>query len=138
MNIAQSCLTLWDPRDCNPPGSSVPGDSPGKKTGVGSHTLLQGIFPTQGLNPGLLNCRLILCCLSHQGSPLSLIPCSYLSIKVKLKRHRTLKATSLGYVFRRIQFHYFPGHPGMWAWLLEHCGGQGVLFNNKVNFSVTC
>ena len=34
-----------------------PWDSPGKNTGVVSHSLLQGIFPTQGLNPGLLHCR---------------------------------------------------------------------------------
>ena len=34
-------------------GSSVHGDSPGKNTGVGSHSLLHGIFPIQGLNPGL-------------------------------------------------------------------------------------
>ena len=34
--------------DCSPPGSSVHGDSPGKKTGVRCHALLQGIFPTQG------------------------------------------------------------------------------------------
>ena len=52
-----------------PPGSSVPGDSPGKNTGVGCHALLQGIFPTQGSNPGLLYCRRILYCLNHQGSP---------------------------------------------------------------------
>ena len=48
-----------------------PWDSPGKNTGVGCHFLLQGIFLTQGLNPGLLHCRQILHCLSHQGSPLS-------------------------------------------------------------------
>ena len=36
-----------------------PWNSPGKNTGVGSHSLLQGIFPTQGLNPGLPHCRLI-------------------------------------------------------------------------------
>ena len=35
---------------------------------MGSHSLLQGIFPTQGLNPGLLHCRWVLYCLSHQGS----------------------------------------------------------------------
>ena len=39
--------------DCSLPGSSVHGDSPGQNTGVGSRSLLQGIFPTQGLNPGL-------------------------------------------------------------------------------------
>ena len=44
-------------------------DSPGKNTGVGSHSLLQGIFPTQGSNSGLLHCRRILYSLSHQGSP---------------------------------------------------------------------
>ena len=48
--VAQSCLTLWDPMDCNAPGSAVLGDSPGKNTAVGSHALLQGIFPT-GIEP---------------------------------------------------------------------------------------
>ena len=43
--------------------------SPGKNTGVSCHFLLQGIFPTQGSNPGLLHCRQILYRLSHQGSP---------------------------------------------------------------------
>ena len=45
-----------------------PWDSPGKNTGVGSHSLLYGIFLTQGLNPGLLHCKGILYHLSHQGS----------------------------------------------------------------------
>ena len=52
---------------CSPPGPSVHGDSPGKKTGVGCHFLLQGIFLTQGSNLGLLRCRQILSCLSHKG-----------------------------------------------------------------------
>ena len=47
-----------------------PWDFPGENTGVGSHSLLQGIVPTQGLNPGLLHCKQILYLLSHQGSPL--------------------------------------------------------------------
>ena len=42
--------------------------SSGKNTGVVGHSLLQEIFPTQGSNPGLLHCRQILQCLSHQGS----------------------------------------------------------------------
>ena len=46
-----------------------PWNSPGKHTGVGCHFLLQGIFPTQGSNLGLLHCRQILHHLSHQGSP---------------------------------------------------------------------
>ena len=45
-----------------------PWDFPGKNTGVGCHFLLQGIFPTQGLNPGLPHSRQMLYCLSHPGS----------------------------------------------------------------------
>ena len=106
--VTQSCLTLCDPKDCSPPGSSVhgilqarimdgmacpppwdlpnpgtesrspslqadslPSEPPGKSinTVMGSLSLLQGIFPTQGLNPGLPHCRQILYQLSHQGSP---------------------------------------------------------------------
>ena len=68
--VTQSCLTFCDPMDCSPPGSSVHGDSPGKKTAVGCHALLQEIFPTQGSNPGLPHCRWILYQLSHQGRPM--------------------------------------------------------------------
>ena len=52
-----------------PCGLYSPWNSPGQNTGVGSLSLLQGIFPTQGLNPGLLHCRWILYQLSHKGSP---------------------------------------------------------------------
>ena len=45
-----------------------PWNSPGQNTGVGSLSLLQGIFPTQGSNPGPLPCKWILNQLSHQGS----------------------------------------------------------------------
>ena len=92
--MSDSC----DPMDCSPPGSSVhgifqarilkwsevkvaqlcptlrphelysPWNSPGQNTGMGSCSLLQGIFPTQGLSPGLSHCRQILYQLSHQGS----------------------------------------------------------------------
>ena len=44
-----------------------PWNSPGKNTGVGCHSFLQGIFLTQGLNPGILHCRQILYHLSYQG-----------------------------------------------------------------------
>ena len=66
--VAQSCLTLW-PHGLQPTRLFCPWDSPGKNTGVGCHFLLQGIFPTQELNPRLLHCGWILSCLSHQGSP---------------------------------------------------------------------
>ena len=67
--VTQSCLTLCNPMDCSPPGSSVHGDFPGKNTGVGSHSLLQEIFMTQGLNPSLPHCRQSLYQLSHRGRP---------------------------------------------------------------------
>ena len=63
----QLCLTLWDPMD--PARLLCPWNSPGKSTGVSSLSLLQGILPTQGSNPGLPHCRWILCQLSHKGSP---------------------------------------------------------------------
>ena len=66
--VAQLCPTLCSPMNCILPGSSVHGDSPGKNTGVGCLALLQGIFPTQVLNPDLLHCRQILYHLSHEGS----------------------------------------------------------------------
>ena len=63
-----SCVWLCDPMDCSPPGSSVHGDPPVKNTGVGCDVLLQGIFLTQGLNPGLLHCRWIIYHLKHEES----------------------------------------------------------------------
>ena len=51
--VPQSCPTLCNSTDYSWPGSFVHGNSPGKNTGVGCHTLLQEIFPTQGWNPGL-------------------------------------------------------------------------------------
>ena len=73
---AALCLVtrrVWpcDPMDCSPPGSSVCGDSPGKNTGVGCHALLQGVFPTQGSNPGLPHCRWILLLTEPPGKSFS-------------------------------------------------------------------
>ena len=58
VKVAQSCPTLFNPWN-----------SPGQNTGVGSLSLLQGIFPTQESNWGLLNYRQILYQLSYRGSP---------------------------------------------------------------------
>ena len=52
-----------------PHGLYSPWNSLGQNTGVGSCSLLQGIFPTQGMDPGLPHCRWILYQLSHKGSP---------------------------------------------------------------------
>ena len=66
VKVAQSCLTL-----CNPMDLYSLWNSPGQNTGpaVGSLSFLQGIFPTQGSNPGLPHCRQILYQLSCKGSP---------------------------------------------------------------------
>ena len=66
-SMASSCLTLCDPVDCSPPGSSIHGDFPHKNTRMGSHALLQGIFLTQGSNPNLL------CLLHWQAGSLPLV-----------------------------------------------------------------
>ena len=50
-------------------GLYSPWNSPGQNTGVGNLSLLQEIFQTQEVNPGLLHCRWILYQLSHKGSP---------------------------------------------------------------------
>ena len=55
-----------------PHGLYSPWSSPGQNTGVGSHSLLQRIFPTHRSNPGLPHCRRILYQLSHKGSPMTL------------------------------------------------------------------
>ena len=62
------CVWLCNPMDCSPPGSSVHGSSR-QEYWSGLPFLLQGNFPTQGLNLALLHCRQILYHLSHQGSP---------------------------------------------------------------------
>ena len=64
--VTQSCPTPCDPMDTR---LLRPWDFLGKSTGVGCHFLLQGIFPTQGSNPGLPHCRQMLYCLSHQDLP---------------------------------------------------------------------
>ena len=69
-SVASDSLTphgLWPSR------LLCPWDCPGKNIGVGCHSLLQGIFPTQGQNPGLLHCTQILYHMNHQRSPCHLI-----------------------------------------------------------------
>ena len=76
------CLKTWTllavPRQLSPHTAEAvvislladvkPGDLLSPLTGLGCHSLLQGIFLTQGSKPGLLHCRWSLHCLSHQGS----------------------------------------------------------------------
>ena len=64
--VTPSRSTFCYPMDYSPPGSR-PWNSPGKNTGVGCHSFLHGVFPTQGSNPGLLHCRQIIYHLNHLG-----------------------------------------------------------------------
>ena len=80
--LLQSCLSLYDPMDCSPPGSSVHGDSPGKSTRAYFHALFQGLFPTHGSNAWLFYL------LRWQADSLSLVPpgkpnIAYLEFKKK-------------------------------------------------------
>ena len=63
----KSCSVVSD--SWRPRGPYIPWNSPGQNTGVGSLSLLQGIFPTHGSNPGFPHCRQILYQLNHQRSP---------------------------------------------------------------------
>ena len=69
--VAQSCPTLWDLMDCSQSGSSVHGIPQARILEWVPIPFSRGIFPTQGLNPGLLHCRRILYHLSHQVYRLS-------------------------------------------------------------------
>ena len=68
---SDSCSVMSDPlrpHGLQPIRFLFPWNSLGKNAGMGCHSFLKGIFLTQGLNLGLLHCRQILYCLSHQGS----------------------------------------------------------------------
>ena len=77
-----SCVNSLKPQELYSPWNS-----PGQNTGVGSLPFLQGIFPTQGSNPGLPHRRQILYQLSHQGSPI--LPYYYI-INTSLGYHETM------------------------------------------------
>ena len=64
--VVQLCPTLCNPMDCSPPGSPIHGILQARILDLGCHFLLQGIFPTQGSNLGLLHCSQTLYPLSHQ------------------------------------------------------------------------
>ena len=90
--------SLW------PHGLYSPWDSPGQNTGVGNLSLLQGIFPTQGSNPGLPRCRQILYQLSHQGNPklymLRVCNMNRFDTRYALRTFTSVKAMSIPVTFR--------------------------------------
>ena len=68
-----------------PHGPHSPWNSPGQNTGVGSLSLLQGIFLTQELNQGLLHCRQILYQLSSEGSPSPVESCNQILLVFEVR-----------------------------------------------------
>ena len=82
----ESCSVISDSRW--PHGLYSSWNSPGQNTGVGSCSLLQRIFPTQGSNPGLLHCRRLLYQLSHQGNPRILQPIHKTGSSLSQLRHK--------------------------------------------------
>ena len=72
--------SLW-PHGLQPTRLLCPWDFPRKNTGVGCHFLLQGIFLTQGSNPGLLHCRQMLYRLCYQESPILILTTTKMILK---------------------------------------------------------
>ena len=79
-------------------------NSPGKNTGVGCHFLLQGIFSTQGLSPGLLHCRQILSRLGHKYSG---VKKTFSNTSRNLSSVLALKQTGSILWFSRTQVSYY-------------------------------
>ena len=75
IHVCESHSVMSD--SLRPHGLYSPWNSPGQNTGVGGLSLLQVIFPNQGLNPGLPHCRQILYQLSHKGSPSHIHSCDF-------------------------------------------------------------
>ena len=73
--------TLCDPTNCKPTKLLYPWGYPSRNTGVGSHSLLQGIFPTQGLNPCL---RCGFCTSEPSGKPSIQLPAAFVSLPLRL------------------------------------------------------
>ena len=98
VKVGQSCPILWEPMDCSP------WNSPGQNTGVGSLSLLQGIFPTQGSNPCLLHCRRILYQLSHKFSSVQLLSCVQLFITPCTAAHQASLYFTISWSLLKVMF----------------------------------
>ena len=103
-SVAKSRPTLCDPMGCSPPGSSVLGIFPGKNTGECSHSLLQGIFLTQGLN---------LCLLSLLHWQASYLPVCHLSAGKRKANMKTGLHKALSKCWKRQDA--LMGHLGPWS-----------------------
>ena len=91
MLVTQYCLTLCDPADCSPPGSSVHGNLQTRILEWVSHSFHQGIFMTQGSNPSLPHCRQILYHWAIREAPINFL---HLNVKHLLPAFLTLLFTN--------------------------------------------
>ena len=127
VKVIHSCPALCEPIDC-------PCNSPGQNAGVGSLSLFQEIFPTQGSNPGLPHCKQILYQLSYQGSPLkynTLIIFNSLSIEVILDK--MIKEAS--FIMREMEVYLGTSNPFLYS-PIPHlgtlCRNEHSLFSERV------
>ena len=108
--------SLW-PHGLQPARLLCPWDSPGKNTGVDCHALLQGIFPTQGSNPGLSHFRWILYCLSHKEAHIIHMTCKIYgkqNLKCKIKCSEKKKIVLDARSFLEVEAFFFQ----LWAKLI--------------------
>ena len=124
MKWSESCSVVSD--SLQPHGLYSPWNSPGWNTGVGSLSLLQGIFPTQELNPGLPHCRQIVYQLSHKESPWEI--CMQVKKQVRT-RHGTSdwfqigKGVCQGCILSACLFNLYSEYIMQNAWLAEAQAG---------------
>ena len=117
-----------------PHGLYSPWNSPGQNTGVGSLSLYQGIFPTQGSNPGLPHCRWILYQLSHKGGPRTLewVACPFSSGSSRPRNQTGISCIADGFftnwaIREALEENFFGGELFKWG-NLQHEGGMATHF----------
>ena len=119
------------PHGLSPTRLLCPWNSPGKNTGVSSHALLQGIFLTQGSNPGLLHCRQVLYHLSHQEARYDALGARITS----LSSFGDQLFGNSGSKFVQV----FVEHQLFWAEpFAEHCGEHGSGKRNSLHSHTAC
>ena len=102
-SVVSDSVTLW---------TILSRNSPGQNTGVGSRPLLQGIFPTQGSNPGLLHCGHILYQLSHKGKPFNHCYCNTSSLGISILLETCAWVFHILHGHRRLWIVRLDGRPG--------------------------
>ena len=150
MQLCSSLSILWHCLDCSL------WNSLGQNSGVGSLSLLQGIFPTQGLNPGLPHCRRFLYQLGHNGSPrilewvaypfsrVSSWPRNWTGVSCIASRFFTnwaMKEAHIGYIlqfFAHLVFYILRNKSYLWTLTLTLNKNHLVLFQTIKNFTIVC